>query len=106
FVRAQVLAIPLFVAVLWLCLDDARDGRLRARIVLVLPLLALWANLHGSVLIGSAVVAWFLAVRAATSAWERSWGQAAGYAVLTVAAACAVFATPYGTHVLAYYRDM
>jgi hypothetical protein len=106
FVRAQVLAIPLFVAVLWLCLDDARDGRLRARIVLVLPLLALWANVHGSVLIGSAVVACFLGVRAATSVWERSWAQAAAYAGLTAAAACAVFATPYGTHVLAYYRDM
>ena len=46
--------MPLFAALVWLLARDAR--RPDRRIWLVLPLLALWANLHGSVLLACALV--------------------------------------------------
>ncbi len=52
--RPQSFAFPLFVATLWLVLDDAR--RPSPRVFASLPLLVLWANLHGSVLLGAALV--------------------------------------------------
>jgi hypothetical protein len=51
--RPQSFAYPLFVAVLWLLVTDAR--RPSRRVFVVLPLLVLWANLHGSVLLGAAL---------------------------------------------------
>src|SRR6478609_4542027 len=53
--RPQSFAYPLFVAVLWLLLDDLRLHS--RRVYLVLPLLVLWANLHGSVIVGAALLA-------------------------------------------------
>ena len=50
--RAQTAALPLFAGVLWLLVDAARRG-VRSRTLLVLPLLVLWANLHGSVVLGA-----------------------------------------------------
>ena len=52
--RAQSFAPLLFVAVLWLLIADGRPSR---RVFAVLPLLALWANLHGSVVLGATLVA-------------------------------------------------
>src|SRR3954471_12978123 len=52
--RPQTFAFPLFAAVLWLVLGDARHPS--RRIFFTLPLLVLWANLHGSVLLGAALV--------------------------------------------------
>src|SRR5215208_847781 len=53
--RAQSLAIVLFVAVVWLLIQDARSPS--RRVFLVLPLLALWANVHGTAITGSLLVA-------------------------------------------------
>jgi hypothetical protein len=53
--RPQSFGYPLFVAVLWLLVDDSR--RPSRRVFLVLPLLALWGNLHGSVLLGAGLTA-------------------------------------------------
>src|SRR5579859_5383700 len=55
-IRAQSFAYPLFALALWLIVADSRAARLRARTWLVLPVLVLWANTHGSVLIGAAMV--------------------------------------------------
>src|SRR3954451_18256960 len=52
--RPQTFAFPLFTAVLWLVLADARHPS--RRIFFTLPLLVLWANLHGSVLLGAMLV--------------------------------------------------
>jgi hypothetical protein len=52
--RTQSFAYPLFVAVFWLLVTDARKPS--RRVFAVLPLLAVWANLHGSVLLGAALV--------------------------------------------------
>jgi hypothetical protein len=50
-VRAQLPALPLYVGVLWLLAAEAR--RPTRRIYLLLPLLLIWANLHGSVVLGA-----------------------------------------------------
>ena len=52
--RSQSLAYPLFVGVVWLLIADGLSPSVR--VLLVLPLLAVWANLHGSVLVGVTVV--------------------------------------------------
>ena len=54
--RAQAFALPLFVATLALLASD-RD-LLRRRTLLVFPLLVVWANVHGSVVVGAAIAAW------------------------------------------------
>lgn len=54
-VRTQSFGYLLFVAVLWLaCTDSARPS---LRVLWIAPLLALWTNIHGSVLLGAALVA-------------------------------------------------
>ena len=52
--RAQSLAFVLFVAVVWLLIADAR--RPSRRILFVFPLLALWANIHGTAITGATLV--------------------------------------------------
>ena len=53
-VRAQVLALPLFAAVVALAVD-ARDG-LRRRSWLAIPILVVWGNIHGSAFLGALIV--------------------------------------------------
>src|SRR3954471_10093235 len=53
--RAQSFAYVLFVAVLALLVADQR--RASSRVLWCLPLLVLWANLHGSVAVGALLVA-------------------------------------------------
>ena len=52
--RPQSFAFPLFAAVLWLVLADARQPS--RRVFWTLPLLVLWTNLHGSVVLGAMLV--------------------------------------------------
>jgi hypothetical protein len=52
--RPQTFAFPLFTAVLWLLLADANHPS--RRVFATLPLLVLWTNLHGSVLLGAMLV--------------------------------------------------
>ena len=53
--RPQSFAYPLFVAVLWLLAADVRQPS--RRVFAVFPLLVLWANVHGSALLGAGLVA-------------------------------------------------
>jgi hypothetical protein len=101
-VRTQAYAYPLFLAVLLLLASDARrPGR---RVLWVLPALALWANVHGSVLLGVVLVE----VRALSLARAARRGRAPGAlarAVLLASAAPAcLLLTPYGLQSASYYR--
>jgi hypothetical protein len=53
--RAQTLACPLFALVVLLLIED--ELRPSRRVFLTLPILALWANVHGSVVLGAGLVA-------------------------------------------------
>ncbi len=114
FIRAQDLALPLFVIVLGLCLRDAEAPVPMAvplpapawRIVLVLPVLVLWANLHGSVLLGAGLVFLFLVYRGCVMASRGARGAARRYWVLAGLAVLTPLLTPYGIHILSYYREL
>jgi hypothetical protein len=97
--RAQTLGTLLFVWVLALLLADSR--RPSRRVLLVLPLLAFWANVHGTVLLGAALAA----VRAVTILVRRTephWRLRAG--LLLVGAPLCTFASPYGLSLVGYYH--
>lgn len=105
FVRAQDLALPLFAALLVICLGDSKRDRPSARLLLLLPLLAVWANIHGSVLLGTEIAAAYLAWRGIQMARHRSWRLAAGCLGLAGLACLAPLATPYGLDIIHYYRQ-
>jgi hypothetical protein len=103
--RTQSFAYPLFVAVFWLLTTDARKPSRRVFFA-VLPLLVLWANLHGSVLLGAAFVALAglvgLARMLATRSRRGLWHALA----LTLAPWPCVLASPYALHLPAYYENV
>ena len=100
--RAQTFALPLFAALVWLLARDARSPD--RRILLALPLLALWANVHGSVVLGCALLVLRCAVGAAAALRGRDLHDLARRAGLACAALVAPFASPYGFDLLDYYR--
>ena len=78
-VRAQLLSLPLFALLVLLLRAEARRASLR--VWLIVPLVALWSNLHGAVLLGLLVVtAYLLLERIKRDRWLAlgvlvgSWG--------------------------------
>jgi hypothetical protein len=94
--RTQDLGELAFVLVLGLLALDARQQS--RRVYLVVPLLFLWANVHGSVVLGAGLVA-LRAVLLLRSRLRRSL-------VLLVAAAVAPFVSPYGFSLVGYYHHL
>lgn len=103
-IRAQSFAYPLFVLLLWAILADSR--RPRARFLLVIPLLVLWSNLHGTVLLGIALVVGYSSVKMFLAARARRLDRAALYGTAAVAACATLFANPYGLSIAQYYRGL
>jgi hypothetical protein len=99
-IRAQTAALPLFAAVLWLLVDASRRG-VRRRTLLALPLLVVWANLHGSVVLGAGLTV-LLALVELVRARRLAWMPVA----LALLAPLCVLASPYGTKLVAYYDLM
>jgi len=102
--RAQSLAYPLFVGVLAVLSRAGRGSPKSA--LLVLPPLVMWANVHGSVLLGAAIVALF-GVLAGVARVARREPRCSWPVILTLAVApwLCVLASPYGFDVVDYYRD-
>ena len=97
--RPQTLVLPLFVALTWLLLEDARGPS--RRVFWAVPLLVLWANLHGSVTLGVLLV--LLAV--AADAWPRR-RPTSRTSLLALLAVASLFASPYAPHLAGYYRTV
>ena len=88
-IRAQVIALPLYVALLWIL---ASESRIRSRrVYLALPILLLWANLHGSVVLGAMLTVLLGAIEVVARR-GIGWRQL----LLFVAPPLLVLATPYG----------
>ena len=71
-IRAQMLALPLYTGLLWLLATEARKPT--RRIWLALPLLVVWANVHGSVALGALLVMLLAAyelIRSRGATWPR-----------------------------------
>ena len=99
-VRAQVFALPLFAGLLWLLATEAR--RPTRRVYLVLPLLLVWANVHGSVALAA-----LLTVLLGAIELVRSRGRSGLRSVaLVVLPPLAVLATPYGPATTARYYHL
>jgi hypothetical protein len=105
-VRTQELALPLFVTLAYLLATDSRAPS--RRVYWCLPLLALWANIHGTVTLGVGLVA----LHALTTAWDRrrelikSWRAWIRPFVLGLGAPLTLLISPYGLAMLGYYRTM
>ena len=103
--RSQNFSYPLFVGLLALLMFDGRAPS--RRVFWTVPILVVWANLHGSVLLGITLV-WLYALTSAATAWRRPdrgrvllrCGALAG------ASAATVFASPYGFSLVDYYRSI
>ncbi len=94
--RPQMFSFALLGALLaLLARDNYRRGG--ARLWLAVPLMALWANLHGGFFIGIATLALYSAVAAVGDlAAGAGWWRGAKLSLLTVAAAAATLINPYG----------
>jgi hypothetical protein len=95
-VRAQSFSCLLFVP--FLALLAAESRRPSRRVWLVFPALALWANLHGTVLVAAALVA--ILGLSDLVAGRRVRGLA-----LMVAPWPCIFASPYGLSLVEYYHS-
>jgi hypothetical protein len=93
-VRAQLFSLALFPLLVLLLRVEARVPS--RRIWLAVPLLALWANLHGGVLLGYAVLGAYLVL-------ERSRTSLRTAAAVLAAGGAALFATPTLLHSAGYY---
>lgn len=93
-VRAQLFSLVLFSALLLLLRCETMTPT--RRIWLLVPLVALWANLHGAVLAGAPVAATYLL-------FERSRRQPLVSGGVLVGCAVALFLTPALWHSSAYY---
>jgi hypothetical protein len=100
--RPQTFAYVLFVAVLWLLLEELRSPS--RRVYFVLPLLVLWANLHGSVVVGAALVSAFAVCEIAGSVWKSPRSLRLRSLALLAAPWPCVLASPYATSLPHYYH--
>jgi hypothetical protein len=102
--RAQSLAVLLFVALVALLIRDARSPS--RRVFLALPLLVLWANVHGTVVTGAALVAlWGITYGIQNRRRPvREWSLRS--AALVVLPFACVFASPYAASLPGYYETM
>jgi hypothetical protein len=103
-VRTQSFAYPLFGLTVYLLAADSRCSS--RRVYWCLALLVVWANLHGSAILGAGLIA----LRGLTLAWERRGELRSTVAAwrrplaLTFGAPLCLLATPYGTSMLSYYH--
>jgi hypothetical protein len=104
--RTQTLVAPLFVALLWLLVADSRTHS--RRVFLAVPVLVLWANLHGSAVLAALLVAVYAVTSAVTELRTAGRRRAplGRSGTLIAAAGLSVFASPYGFALAGYYRDI
>lgn len=96
-VRSQLYSLALFPLLVLLLRAEAR--RPSRRLWLLVPLVALWSNLHGGVLLGVAVAGAYLVFARARKDPLITAGVGAGMAL-------ALFATPALVETAAYYRGV
>jgi hypothetical protein len=105
FVRAQIFSQLLFVPLFLLLRRESR--RPSRRVLIVFPMLVLWANLHGAVVVGVALVAALGTTELLREARKprRSTRALARAGALIVLPWLCLFATPYGLETAAYYSS-
>jgi hypothetical protein len=109
FPRAQSLVIPLFVALIWIIVDEhGAAGRPVRRtslsVAALVAILLLWANLHGSSVMAVGLAVAYAAYRCTRHLRGRVRLEALPWASLLVLAPVSALATPYGFHVFDQFR--
>ena len=101
--RAQSFSYVFFVAVVALLFQDSR--RRSNRVFSVLPLLVLWANLHGSVVVGAGLASTYglMTLVGARRAPHEGWVR--GLTLFIVPWGC-VLVSPYAASLPSYYRTI
>lgn len=102
-IRTQTFALPLFAAVLWLLSQDSRAPSGRA--FWCFPLLVVWANVHGSVIVGAGLVVLAGALTVLRGTRGNQPGALRHGAAMIALAPLALVATPYGVRLFAYLQD-
>jgi hypothetical protein len=102
--RPQSFAYPLFAALLWLLVADSRSPS--RRVYAVFPLLVLWANVHGSVLLGAGLVSLAGLVALAQGIVRRPRRFSLHGAVLALGPWPCLLVSPYAPHLPAYYEKV
>jgi hypothetical protein len=103
-IRPQSFAYPLFVAVLWLLVTDARTPS--RRVFATFPLLVLWGNLHGSVLLGAGLVSLAGVVGLAKCLLAKPRRISRRSLALAVGAWACLLVSPYALHLPGYYEKI
>ncbi len=97
--RPHAFTLALLPLAVWLIEADRR--RQSRRVFLLIPLVGLWANLHGgfpAVLLVMGAVAVGSAAEAILGAEGSGWGAPIRYGILTAGSTLASLANPYGYH--------
>jgi hypothetical protein len=105
--RTQTFAFVLFVAVFWLLASSLE--RPSRRVLLTVPLLVLWGNVHGSVVLGAGLVmlwAFTVVVRVGRRGDDDAWRLRGSAVALAVAAPLCLLVSPYGSSLVGYYHDI
>jgi hypothetical protein len=95
----------LFVGVFWLLASDAlRPSR---RVFIVVPLLVLWANVHGSAVLGAGlVIVWAVAELLRFGRRADVWSARGRALALAAAAPLCLLVSPYGLALPGYYHGV
>jgi len=94
-IRPQLFTLPLLAALMWLL--ERQTYRGHALSWLVVPMFALWANLHAGFIAGLAALATYSVASIITHIGEPNAAKrAARLTTITIAAAAATLVNPYG----------
>jgi len=94
--RPQLFSFVLLAAIIALLARYTYGGR--AKLWLAVPIMLLWANLHGGFIMGTAAITIYAGATAAAGALQgRGCARGLRLGVLAACAFAATFATPYGT---------
>jgi hypothetical protein len=105
--RTQSFGYVLFVALFWL-LGTSANTRSR-RVLVALPLLMVWANVHGSAVLGAGLVVLWAAAQVIHAGVDRerdAWIARGRAVALAAAAPLCLLVSPYDLDLIGYYHDI
>jgi hypothetical protein len=105
-VRAQSFAVLLFALLVLLIFEDQRRDAGGRALWLCVPLLLVWGNTHGSALLGAGLLVLYACASGASALQRGRATESVRYFGVALTGVVASMATPYGTRIVAYYRDV